>query len=108
MICPLLAEVGHGGKLQMAGMIRTKKEDSEQIPLDSPIWFMLTSIKDNRIESVAFQTSKSDLKTLAATIRSTNPNTLKVYGVWNGTWNTDLFDMDVKVLLKRIDSKLSK
>jgi len=92
----------------MAGMIRTKKEDSKQIPLNAPIWFMMTSIKNNVIESVAFQTSKSDLKSLAEIIRVTDSTTFKVYGVWNGTWNTDLFDMDLKILLKRIEKKLCK
>lgn len=90
----------------MKGEIRKRKEDSESIPLSPPRWFMVILLKKNKIREITFQTSKSDKRSLLEFLVS-NRQYCKVYGIWNGEWNTHLFDMDIKILRERLEKDIN-
>jgi len=90
----------------MKGEIRKGKEESESIPLSPPRWFMVIVVKKNKIREIVFQTSKTDKKALFEFL-VLNRQYCKVYGVWNGEWNTHLFSMDIKILKRRLEKDTS-
>jgi len=84
------------------GEIRRGKENSEQIPLVPPVWFMVVTVKRNKIKEMVFQTTKIDKEALLEFL-VLNRQYCKVYGIWNGKWNTHIFDMDIEVLKRRLE-----
>ena len=87
-----------------SGEIRKGKENSEQIPLDTPIWFVLLTVKKGKIEEEVYQATKDGRSQLYSQINELKraKKYFKIYGVWTGKWNTDLFDMDITILKRRL------
>lgn len=85
------------------GEIRRGKENSKKIPLETPI--MLLTIQNKKIQDEKFNGTKDGRSLLIKRIRELeNRNEyFKIYGIWNGQWNTHLFDMDITILKKRIE-----
>jgi len=83
------------------GEIRKGRENSNTIPLESPVWFVVLSTEKGKIKERVFNTSKTKKKELLTFLVLGDYR--KVYGVWNGQWNTHLFDMDIKVLKERLE-----
>ena len=86
------------------GEIKSGKENSKQIPLVKPVWFVVFSIEDGKIKERTFSTTKVQKKALFKFLVLSGCE--KVYGVWNGQWNTNLFDMDINILKKRLAQDL--
>lgn len=86
------------------GEIRRGKENSKDIPMSSPVWFMLLTIEKGKINDEIYKTTKDGRSLLHMRIRELESKNryFKIYGVWNGQWNTHLFDMDIKILKTRI------
>ena len=89
--------------MSQSGMKRGK-DNSEQIPLEKPVWFVVLPIEDGKIQEKAFNTTKAQKKALFEYLILNSCE--KVYGVWNGQWNTNLFDMDINILKKRLAQEL--
>ena len=85
--------------------IRKSVQDSKDIPLGDSVWFILLTIKKKKINSEEYRTTKDDKSKLFRRINELElkKEYFKIYGVWNGQWNTHLFDMDIKILKKRIE-----
>lgn len=82
-----------------SGCIR--EGETDRVPLDSKIWFVIVTVKANRIEQDFYRSTISGKQ--AFLIHLTNlKQPYKIYAVWNGEWSTDLFDMDKTVLIKRL------
>jgi len=82
------------------GGIRKRKQSSEEIPLEKPVWFVALTIEEGKIVERTFNASKVQKKALLQFLVLSKCE--KVYGVWNGQWNTDLIDMDISTLKKRL------
>ena len=93
-----------GGDNMAQGAIKRGKENSKQIPLEKPVWFVVFSIEDGKIKERTFSTTKVQKKALFKILVLIGCE--KVYGVWNGQWNTNLFDMDITILKKRLAQDL--
>ena len=85
--------------------IRKNIQDSKNIPLGESVWFILLTIKAKKISSEEYRTTKDDKSKLFRRINELElkKEYFKIYGVWNGQWNTHLFDMDIKILKERIE-----
>lgn len=86
------------------GEIKSGKDNSKQIPLEKPVWFVVLSVEDGKTKEKVFSTTKAQKKALLKYLILSSCE--KVYGVWNGQWNTNLFDMDVTILKKRLSEDL--
>ncbi len=87
------------------GMIR--RDETDKVPISKPIWFLVLTqdLKTNTLIEEVFQTSKTDIKLLETRLE-TQPNPIKIYAIWTGNWNTDLFDMEKSILLKRLKEEI--
>lgn len=93
------------GDTMAKGKIRNSIEDSEQIPFEPPIWFMVIYVdKNGVVQNEAFQANKTDLVNVSELIQTFNKKLLvyKIFGVWTGSWNTDLFEMNIDVMIRRL------
>ena len=75
------------------------------VPLDTDgrkVWFLLQHIENGTVvnECLSGTTHKKLRQRL-----TTPPPGLKCYAVWNGKHYTDLFDMDIPVLLERLNQE---
>lgn len=87
------------------GMIR--KNETDKVPIGKPIWFLVLTQdqKTNLLIEEVFQTSKTDINLLLSRLE-VQPNPIKIYAIWTGNWNTDLFEMDKLILLKRLKEEI--
>ena len=83
-----------------SGCIRNNETD--RVPLDGTIWFVIVTIKDTRIEQDFYRSTISGKQMFLGHLKNLE-EPYKIYAVWNGEWNTDLFDMDKSVLIKRLE-----
>lgn len=83
----------------MVGMIR--KKETDKVPLNKPIWFLVLSKNEEQLEEEIYQTSKTDIKILLERLQNKEAP-LKIYAIWNGNWNTDLFDMNKDILIQML------
>ena len=86
------------------GEIKKGKDNSKEIPLENPVWFVVLLIEDSKITEKVFNTTKVQKKALFKYLILNRCE--KVYGIWNGQWNTNLFDMDINILKKRLAQEL--
>jgi len=75
-----------------------------EVPLDTDgrkVWFLLQHIESGVVlnECLMGTTHKKLRQRL-----TTPPPGLKVYAVWNGKHYTDLFDIDIPVMLERLNN----
>lgn len=87
------------------GKIRNSIKDSEQIPFEMPVWFMVVTVDGTGlIHSEVYQSNKTDLINLSGMIRIFEKELIsyKIFGVWTGNWNTDLFEMNIDVMIRRL------
>ena len=78
-----------------------------KVPLDTDgrkVWFLLQHIEKGVVvnECLGGKTHKKLRQRLASP-----PPGLKVYAVWNGKYYTDLFDIDIPVMLGRLDNLMT-
>ena len=91
------------------GEIMKGTGNSRRIPLNPPIWFILFLLKTNRtnieLEEEVYQATKEGKSDLFKRIREleTEKRYFKIYGVWNGQRNTNLFDMNIEILKRRLE-----
>ncbi len=87
------------------GKIKKGVECSKEIPLSPPIWFVLLTVKRSKIEEEVYHATKDDKSKLFIRINElkSEKRYFKIYGIWNGKWNTHLFDMDIKTLKNRLE-----
>ena len=87
------------------GEIKKGVEETRRIPLNPPIWFVLLTTDKNGIQEEVYQTTKEGKSRLFREINELESDNIyfKIYGVWNGQWNTNLFDMNIKTLKKRLE-----
>jgi hypothetical protein len=74
-----------------------------EVPLDTDgrkVWFLLQHIESGAVvnECLGGKTHKKLRQRLASP-----PLGLKYYAIWNGKHHTDLFDIDIPVMLERLD-----
>ena len=85
-------------------MPKIRTGETAIVPLDTDgrkVWFLLQHIENGAVvnECLGGKTHKKLRQRLA-----NPPKGLKCYAVWNGKYYTDLFDMDIPVLLERLNS----
>ena len=87
------------------GELRKGAKDSSRIPLNPPVWFVLLTTDKNKIQEDVYQTTKEGKSKLFREINELENDNIyfKIYGVWNGQWNTNLFDMTIKTLKRRLE-----
>jgi len=79
-----------------------------EVPLDTDgrkVWFLLQHVESGQIVNECL--SGTTHKKLRQRLENPPPG-LKVYAVWNGKYYTDLFDMDIPLLLKRLNAPKAK
>lgn len=84
-------------------VIRTGETD--RFPLEGT-WFFTVNFQKGEIEHRNFTDSQSAKRELIALIEHyTNANIpFKLYGVWQGRWRTDVFDLDPKLMVQRFSA----
>lgn len=86
------------------GEIKKEKDNTKEIPFDKPVWFVVLLIEDSKITEKVFNTTKVQKKALFKYLILNRCE--KVYGVWNGKWDTNLFDVDINILKKMLAQEL--
>lgn len=73
-------------------------------------WYLVLTIKDRKIYESVFNGSKKEKKELIEYLENltNSKNYFKIYGVWNGEYNTDLFELNSNILIKRLKLFLTK
>ena len=78
-----------------------------EVPLDTDgrkVWFLLQHIESGLVVNECL--SGTTHKKLRQRLENPPPG-LKIYAVWNGKHYTDLFDIDIPVMIERLE-KLKK
>jgi hypothetical protein len=84
------------------GGVRIGETDNVPMHVGSRIWFLVLDVdREGKIVYAEYRSNKNDFPLLLAHLRSSNDRT-KVFANWHGEWRTDLFDMDIPTLMKRV------
>ena len=78
--------------------------ETSVVPLDTDgrkVWFLLQHIEAGRVVNECIRGNHK--QELSDRLASPEP-TLKCYAVWNGKHYTDLFDIDIPVMLERLNN----
>jgi len=79
--------------------------ETSEVPLDTDgriVWFLLKHIESSQVVNECLS-GKYHNKKLLARLTTAGPG-LKVYAVWNGKHYTDLFDIDIPVMIERLNN----
>jgi alpha-mannosidase len=79
--------------------------ETDRIPLKygtKSVWFVLLDLIEGQLREEQYTQTKKGLNALYERLQK-DPEPLRVFAVWHGQWQTDLFACEVKVLLERLD-----
>ena len=83
--------------------------ETERFPLEGT-WFFIVSYEDGEFQQRDFTDAQYAKKALINLIdryiKTKTP--FKLYGVWQGHWKTDVFDLDPKLMTKRLSANLEE
>ncbi len=88
-----------------------RKGETEAFPVKSrTCWYALIKVIDGKLQSECYGGSDRDKKELTENIiKYLQENVeFRIYGVWQGQWRTDLFDLDPKTLEGKINEFFSQ
>ena len=86
-------------------MPKIRTGETSEVPLDTDghkVWFLLQHIESSQVVSECLS-GKYQNRKLLARLTTAEPG-LKVYAVWNGKHYTDLFDIDIPVMIGRLNN----
>lgn len=87
---------------------RIRRNETEKVPLKKSIWFIVVLFKEGEINEETYYTTKKSMKKFIPRLESLieEDNQYQIYAIWNGRYNTDLFEIDPKILKNRLEEKL--
>jgi len=95
----------------VSGCIKKSKKDSREFPISGDTnWFIILTIKEGKIIQKYFTGTKKDKTDLLRKIKNLNKDKIyfKLYGIWPGRWNTHVFDLEVKIIIKKLEDLLGQ
>ena len=73
-------------------------------------WYFIVKWEDNEIQHEGFTPSQSNKKEMVRRIEMYTSQKIpfKLYGVWQGAWRTDIFDLDPEIMENRFSKLLDQ
>jgi hypothetical protein len=90
-------------------MPKIQSGKTSAVPLDTDgrkVWFLLQHIESDLVVNECIS-GKYHKKKLLARLATAEPD-LKCYAVWNGKYYTDLFDIDIPVMMERLKEEMGR
>lgn len=89
---------------------RIRIGETDRVPLEPNCgyWFLIVTAVDGHIEHRDIMLSKSGAKEVLGILHryKDRPDECSVFHVWHGRNRTDLFLMDIPLLIKRLESEV--
>lgn len=82
---------------------KIRKNETEKVPFEKPIWFVFLTYNNGLLNEEIFQ--YNEVRAMLNRLEK-QPNPIKIYAIWTGNWNTDLFEMDYSIFVKRIENEI--
>lgn len=79
-----------------------RKNEEENIPLESPVWLMEVSFENGRFQEDQIHFNKTQMLEIVNRLKNADA-TKRYYVVWHGQYNTDIFQVDPKKIVKRLE-----
>jgi hypothetical protein len=86
---------------------RFRRNQEDEFPWNSSgseVWFAVLTLEFKIIQYYGFSSSKSGRKNLLELLKEvSDTHFLTLIGIWNGEWRTDLFILNKKIAIKKLE-----
>jgi hypothetical protein len=91
------------------GHIRERETDRVPLSPNCGYWFLVVKTVNGKIEHEAINLSKSGASKLLKILEKfkDKQDECSVFHVWNGNYRTDLFLMDMPLLIERLEAEIA-
>lgn len=92
----------------MAKGIRINETDQVPLHPNNGYWFLVTIIKNNKLHSESISLSKSGRQEVLEIAKKykNKPDKCEIFHAWHGQYRTDLFLMDMPLLIERLEKDI--
>ena len=84
-------------------------DETDRFPLEET-WFFIVSFQNGIVEQEDFTAAQYAKNNLIMRIEQYTETYIpfKLYGVWHGQWKTDVFNLDPKLMVRRLTADLEE